>query len=174
MNMPQVLILVTILVLAADAFPSDRSAGPGRDKRASWDDMNILAHGLLQLGQGLKEHVDKTRVQMRDVDAKLKAFNGSLAQLERARRERDGAMEARTKELEEEEREEVEEVKTQSEDIHTRMDRLEEKVDEVLGESTGEHNNSDHTGAPSIQVRRNVTSERVGMQMRCLRVQYMF
>lgn len=96
--MPQVLILVTILVLAADAFPSDRSAGPGRDKRASWDDMNILAHGLLQLGQGLKEHVDKTRVQMRDVDAKLKAFNGSLAQLERARRERDGAMEARTKE----------------------------------------------------------------------------
>ncbi|TNN28349.1 Angiopoietin-related protein 4 [Liparis tanakae] len=164
MNMPQVLILVTILVLAADAFPSDRSAGPGRDKRDSWDDMNLLAHGLLQLGQGLKEHVDKTRGQMRAVDAKLKAFNGSLAELQRAQRERDGAMEARTKELEEEER--GEEVKTQSEDIHARMDRLEEKVDEVLGESTGEHNNSDHTGAPSIQVRRNITSERVAMQMR--------
>ncbi|XP_068590961.1 angiopoietin-related protein 4-like [Cebidichthys violaceus] len=165
MNMPQLLILLlTILVHAAVAFPTDRRAQPGQDKHASWDDMNVLAHGLLQLGQGLKEHVDKTKAQMRDVNAKLKAFNGTVVELERKQQEQDEALKARSKEVEEERERErlvaelteevrvrVEEVKTQSEDIHTRMDRLEEKVDEVLKEQTLVSNNSDHTGVSFIQ-----------------------
>ncbi|XP_075944314.1 angiopoietin-related protein 4-like isoform X2 [Anarhichas minor] len=163
MNMPQLLILLmTILVHAAVAFPTDRRAQP--DKHASWDDMNILAHGLLQLGQGLKEHVDKNKAQMRDVNAKLKAFNRTVAELERKQQEQDEALKARSKEVEEERERErlaaelaeevrvrVEEVKTQSEDIHTRMDRLEEKVDEVLKEPTLVSNNSDRTGVSFIQ-----------------------
>ncbi|XP_034386486.1 angiopoietin-related protein 4-like [Cyclopterus lumpus] len=155
MNMPQILILVTILVRAADAFPTDRRALPGLDKQASWGDMNVLAHGLLQLGQGLKENVDKTKAQMRDVNAKLKAFNGTVAELQRKQREQDEALKARTKDVEQERErlvaELAEEVKTQSEDIHTRMDRLEEKVDEVLREPTLDRNSSDHTGVPFIQ-----------------------
>uniref|UniRef100_A0A3B3HP99 Uncharacterized protein n=1 Tax=Oryzias latipes TaxID=8090 RepID=A0A3B3HP99_ORYLA len=64
--------------------PGQQSASP-RDKttHASWDDVNVVAHGLLQLGQGLKEHVDKTKAQMRDVTGKLKAFNSTVAELER-------------------------------------------------------------------------------------------
>ncbi|KAM8744604.1 angiopoietin-related protein 4-like [Acanthopagrus schlegelii] len=159
MKMPQLLILLlTILVHAAAGFPTDRRALPGRDKHASWDDVNVVAHGLLQLGQGLKEHVDKTKAQMRDVNTKLKAFNGTVADLERRQQEQGEALKARSKEVEERERlvaelaEEVrvkaEEVKRQSEDIQTRMERLEEKVDEV---PVVDSNISDHTGVSFIQ-----------------------
>nr|XP_046247588.1 angiopoietin-related protein 4-like [Scatophagus argus] len=158
MKTPQLLVLlVTILVHVAAGFPADRAL-PGRSKHASWDDVNVVAHGLLQLGQGLKEHVDKSKVQMRDVSGKLKALNGTVAELERKQQEQDEALKERSKEVERGERlvaelaEEVEakmeEVKKQSEDIHTRMNRLEEKVDKV---QSWDNNNSDHTGVPFIQ-----------------------
>ncbi|XP_054458281.1 angiopoietin-related protein 4-like [Anoplopoma fimbria] len=163
MNTPQLLILlVTILVHAAVAFPSDRRDMPGRDKHTSWDDVNVVAHGLLQLGQGLREHVDKTKTQMRDVNAKLKAFNGTVAELERRQQEQEKALKARSKEVEEERERlaaqlaeeveaKVEEGKTESEDIHTRMDRLEEKVDAFFKEPTLVSNNSDRTEVSFIQ-----------------------
>lgn len=164
MKMPQLLILLLIiLVNAAAAFPTDRRALVGREKHASWDDVNVVAHGLLQLGQGLKEHVDKTKAQMRDINAKLKAFNGTVADLERRQQEQGEALKAKTKEVEERERmaaelaeevrAKVEEAEKQSEDIHSRMDRLEEKVDEVLKEQMLDNNDSEHTGVPLIQVR---------------------
>ncbi|XP_070817296.1 angiopoietin-related protein 4-like [Chaetodon trifascialis] len=163
MKMPQLLIiLVTILVHAAGAFPTDRRGLPGRDKHATWDDVNVVAHGLLQLGQGLKEHVDKTKAHMRDVNAKLNAFNGTMADLERKQQEQDEALKARSREVEERERlatelaeevrGQVEEVKKQSEDIRSRMDRLEEKVDEVQGVDS---NNSDHTFVQRLVVAQN-------------------
>lgn len=155
MNTPQHLtLLVAILVHAAVAFPTDRRAAPGRDKKAAWEDMNVMAHGLLQLGQGLKEHVDKTKAQMRDVNARLKAFNFTVAEMERRQLERDETLEARNKGVEEE-REKL--AKTQSDDIHSRMDRLEEKVDEVLKGPARVGNHSDHTGVPFIQVRGRKT-----------------
>ncbi|XP_008277579.1 angiopoietin-related protein 4-like [Stegastes partitus] len=155
MKTPQLLILLlTILLHAATGFPTDRR---GRDKQASWDDVNVVAHGLLQLGQGLKEHVDKTKAQMRDVSAKLKEFNSTVAELERRQQEQDEGLRARTKQVEEREKlagelaqevkVKVEEVKKETEDIHSRMDRLEE----VLSEPTLDSNNSDHAGVPFIQ-----------------------
>lgn len=148
--MPLLLILLLfILVQAGDAFPTDRRAG---DKQASWDDMNVVAHGLLQLGQGLKEHVDKTKAQMRDINTKLKTFNATVAELQRRQQEQEEALKARS--ITEEERLEAElsqQERTQNEDIHTRMDRLEQKVDEVLKEPTLDSNN--HTEVSFIQVR---------------------
>ncbi|XP_029938508.1 angiopoietin-related protein 4-like [Salarias fasciatus] len=155
MKTPQLLIvLVTILVHAAAGFPTERR---GREKHASWDDVNVVAHGLLQLGQGLKEHVDKTKVQMRDVNAKLKAFNGSLVELERRQQEQDEALKSRqeeaevrerkTSELAEEAMVKVEAVKKETEDIHSRMERLEE----VLKGPTLDDNDHDHTGVSFIQ-----------------------
>lgn len=142
--MPQLLILlVTILVHVAAGFPFQ-----SQSKHASWDDVNVVAHGLLQLGQGLKEHVDKTKAQMRDVNAKLKAFNTTVTELQGKQQEQEEALKAA--QLTEEVRVKVEEVRRQNEDIHSRMDRLEEKVDEV---QIVDSNNSDHTGVPFIQVR---------------------
>ncbi|XP_071342145.1 angiopoietin-related protein 4-like [Trachinotus anak] len=147
MKMPQLLILLlTILVHVAAGFPTDRRALPSQDKHASWDDVNVVAHGLLQLGQGLKEHVDKTKAQMRDISAKLKAFNSTVAELEKQREQNAGGAEAA-----EEVRVKVEEVRKQSEDINSRMDRLEEKVDEVLAGPTLDSNYSDHSGVSFIQ-----------------------
>ncbi len=161
MKMPQLLvILVTILVHVAAGFPTDRRAPSGRGKHASWDDVNVVAHGLLQLGQGLKEHVDKTKAQMSDVNAKLKTLNSTMAELQRKQQEQDEALKGRSKEAEERERlvaelaevvrVKVEEVKKQNEDIHSRMDRLEGRVEEV---QVVDSNDSDHAGVPFIQVR---------------------
>lgn len=40
---------------------------------ASWDEMNVLAHGLLQLGHGLREHVERTRGQLGALERRLSA-----------------------------------------------------------------------------------------------------
>ncbi|KAM4738943.1 angiopoietin-related protein 4-like [Anableps anableps] len=155
MKMPQVIILLlTILVHAGAGFPTDRDR---REKHASWDDVNVVAHGLLQLGQGLKEHVDKTKAQMRDVNSRLKAFNGTVAELERRQEEQGEALMTQSKEvqgvyrllteLEEEVKAEVGEVKRQMEDITSRMDRLEE----VLTEPMVDSNDSDHERVSFIQ-----------------------
>ncbi|NXG55549.1 ANGL4 protein, partial [Hemiprocne comata] len=54
---------------------------------ASWDEVNVIAHGLLQLGHGLKEHVDRTKGQMRELGSRLSAHNSSLGRLLRQARE---------------------------------------------------------------------------------------
>ncbi|XP_054645998.1 angiopoietin-related protein 4-like [Dunckerocampus dactyliophorus] len=123
MKMPQLVLLLLVLMNAAAGFPVDR-----RDKQASWDDVNVVAHGLLQLGQGLKEHVDKTKVQMRDITGKLKAFNSTITALERKQQEKDDGLKVETTEV----KAKVEEVMKQNKDIHSRMDRLEEKMEEAL------------------------------------------
>lgn len=164
MKMPQLLILLLIVLFHAGAgFPSDRKTAPG--KHVSWDDVNVVAHGLLQLGQGLKEHVDKSKAQMRDVNTKLKAFNTTVAELQRRQQGQDEALKARGEEMEErvkiaaelaeEVRVRVEEVKRENEDIHSRMGKLEEKVEEVLTEPALDSNDSDHSGASFIQVRED-------------------
>ncbi|KAM8875548.1 angiopoietin-related protein 4-like isoform 2-T2 [Spinachia spinachia] len=154
MNVPQHLtLLVAILVHAAVAFPTERRAVPGRDKKAAWEDMNVMAHGLLQLGQGLKEHVDKTKAQMRDVNGRLKAFNFTVAELERKQQEQGEALKARNKGVEEEREQLVgwPAEEAQSDDIRSRMDRLEEKVDEVLKGPALDSNHSHPTFVPFIQ-----------------------
>ncbi|XP_077463087.1 angiopoietin-related protein 4-like [Stigmatopora argus] len=123
----QMVVLVPALLLNLTAgFAVNRG-----DQLASWDEVNVVAHGLLQLGQGLKEHVDKTKAQMRDVNGRLKAFNGTIAALERKQREQDEALKARREE--------------ESDEIHSRINTLQEKVDEAL------------TGTPRIESRDNST-----------------
>ncbi|XP_070599992.1 angiopoietin-related protein 4 isoform X2 [Erythrolamprus reginae] len=55
---------------------------PGSSKAASWEEVNVLAHGLLQLGHGLREHVERLGGQLRDLSARLAAHNASLAGLQ--------------------------------------------------------------------------------------------
>lgn len=142
------------MVHAAAGFPTNRGV---REKQASWDDVNVVAHGLLQLGLGLKEHVDKAKAQMGDVNAKLKAFNSTVAELARKQQEQDEALQAKSKEVEERQRlaaelaEEVkvkvEDMKKQTVDINSRMDWMQE----VLTERTLDSNDSGHSGVPFIQ-----------------------
>ncbi|XP_041746312.1 angiopoietin-related protein 4-like [Coregonus clupeaformis] len=128
------LLLASVLVHMGSSFSFGREGA----QYASWDDMNVVAHGLLQLGQGLKEHVEKTKRQMRDISTKLKAFNGTVADLSRQNKslqEGEEALKTRAQEMVERESQVVNmsaEVHASAEELRAerqRMDRLEERVD---------------------------------------------
>ncbi|XP_062843365.1 angiopoietin-related protein 4 [Trichomycterus rosablanca] len=77
------LFCITVLVSSGSGAPHyDRKEK--RVQYAPWEDVNVLAHGLLQLGQSLKEHVDRTRGQMREATVKLAVVNGSVSELRAA------------------------------------------------------------------------------------------
>ncbi|TWW72729.1 Angiopoietin-related protein 4 [Takifugu flavidus] len=146
-------LTLCLVVLMATGFPFDRKGGSAagggsKEKRvqyAAWDDVNVIAHGLLQLGQGLKEHVDKTKVQMRDVSTKLKVFNRTMTDLAKESqklRVEGEALKGRARELEDREgqllnvtaelREKAEEMQLERRAMSDRMSRLEERVDSLL------------------------------------------
>ncbi|XP_066513461.1 angiopoietin-related protein 4-like isoform X1 [Hoplias malabaricus] len=132
---------------SALSFPFE-STSERKGKRvqfAAWDDVNVLAHGLLQLGQGLKEHVDKTKGQMRDVFVKLRLMNSSVSEASRMTQrlqENNELLKLKTQNLEEREsqihnvskvlQERTEVLLVDKQNVHERMSRLEEKVDGLI------------------------------------------
>ncbi|XP_062337906.1 angiopoietin-related protein 4 [Osmerus eperlanus] len=132
------------LLLAVSGFPMQRkgsAGGRGKERAvqyAAWEDVNVIAHGLLQLGQGLKEHVDKTKMQMRDISAHMKALDASVSRLgeEGQRLQEEGEqLQARVQGLEQrglEERGQEEEGQEERRRVEERMRRLEEKVDGMM------------------------------------------
>ncbi|XP_078054581.1 angiopoietin-related protein 4 [Mustelus asterias] len=76
------------IVICAASFTegaaAERKGSAGKERRlqfASWDEVNVIAHGLLQLGHGLKQHVERTRQQLRQLSGQLSAHNRSLGEL---------------------------------------------------------------------------------------------
>lgn len=120
------------------------AAAAGRERRvqfASWDEVNVLAHGLLQLGHGLKEHVERTKGQLRELGGRLSAHNSSLGRLLRQAREaqeRGERLRGSVRELEgrgrqllnlsEALRQRLEEVAADKDAIQGRLERLEGRV----------------------------------------------
>ncbi|XP_039180485.1 angiopoietin-related protein 4 [Crotalus tigris] len=83
---PPLRSLACLLALLAGATWAS-PASPRRErapKAASWEEVNVLAHGLLQLGHGLREHVERLGGQLRELSGRLGAHNASLAGLERS------------------------------------------------------------------------------------------
>ncbi|XP_060153193.1 angiopoietin-related protein 4 isoform X2 [Globicephala melas] len=62
-----VLCAATAGLLSAQGRPEP----PEKQRFASWDEVNVLAHGLLQLGNGLREHVERTRGQLGELERRL-------------------------------------------------------------------------------------------------------
>ncbi|XP_059201305.1 angiopoietin-related protein 4 [Centropristis striata] len=189
-------LTLCLVALMATGFPLEKkggsSSGSGaKEKRvqyAAWDDVNVIAHGLLQLGQGLKEHVDKTKVQMRDISTKLKIFNRTVTELGKESqklRVEGEALKARAHGLEDREgqllnvtaelREKAEEMQQERRTMSERMSRLEERVDSMLqGDTvlpdmnTGARNNSD---ARNIQLMLEAQNKRIDDLMERIRLQ---
>ncbi|XP_034469018.1 angiopoietin-related protein 4 [Hippoglossus hippoglossus] len=189
-------LTLCLVVLMATGFPLERKGGSAsgsaaKEKRvqyAAWDDVNVIAHGLLQLGQGLKEHVDKTKVQMRDISTKLKVFNRTVAELgkesqklrvegealkvqARGLEDREGQLLNVTAEL----REKAEEMQQERRTMSERMSRLEEKVDSMLqgdpglsDTNAGAKNKSD---AHNIQLMLEAQNRRIDDLMERIRLQ---
>lgn len=147
------LTLLLLLCTGAAARPAAGRAGTERrsavgagskERRAqfaSWDEVNVIAHGLLQLGHGLKEHVDRTKGQMRELGSRLSAHNSSMGRLLRQAREaqeRGERLRASVRELEgrgrqllnlsEALRQRLEEVAADKDAIQGRLERLEGRV----------------------------------------------
>ncbi|CAL8393282.1 unnamed protein product [Boreogadus saida] len=159
------LLLVALLLTAGSSRPlegkEERGSQIGRGPYASWDDVNVLAHGLLQLGQGLKEHVEKTKAQVREVNVRLGSLNGSLVELASAGGRRGdpekGAGAGVELELERGEgvvaelRAQTAELRSERLGLRTRLERVEEKVNRGLRETWSEGNSSDDGDTAAIQ-----------------------
>ncbi|KAK5919080.1 hypothetical protein CgunFtcFv8_023006 [Champsocephalus gunnari] len=76
-----------LLVLAAASVPalcgSEEPEAPveTRSRFAALDDVRLLANGLLQLGQSLREFVQETKGQINDILQKINIFDRSFYQL---------------------------------------------------------------------------------------------
>ncbi|CAK6952341.1 angiopoietin-related protein 4 [Scomber scombrus] len=192
-------LTLCLVVLMATGFPFERkggstSGGATKEKRvqyAAWDDVNVIAHGLLQLGQGLKEHVDKTKLQMRDISTKLKVFNRTVTELgkesQRLRVEGE-TLKARARGLEDREgqvlnvtaelREKADEMQQERKVMGDRMSRLEEKVDSMLqGDAampdlnTGNSAAKNNSDARSVQLMLEAQNKRIDDLMDRIRLQ---
>ncbi|XP_029970327.1 angiopoietin-related protein 4 isoform X1 [Salarias fasciatus] len=185
-------LTLCLVVLMATGFPLERkgaspSGSSAKEKRVQypgWDDVNVIAHGLLQLGQGLKEHVDKTKVQMRDMATKLKAFNRTVAELGRESqklRAEGETLKARARGLEDREgqllnvtaelREKAEEMQQERRTMSERMSRLEERVDGMLQGDSAPSDGRNSSDAHSIQLLLEAQNRRIDDLMERIRLQ---
>ncbi|XP_074491056.1 angiopoietin-related protein 3 [Sebastes fasciatus] len=67
--------------LPSQALPTAPSPTEAKSRFAMLDDVRLLANGLLQLGQSLREFVHKTKGQINDIFQKLNIFDRSFYQL---------------------------------------------------------------------------------------------
>ncbi|KAI5614625.1 angiopoietin-related protein 3 precursor, partial [Silurus asotus] len=93
---------------------------------AMLDDVRLLANGLLQLGQSLREFVHKTRRQINDILQKLNIFDRSFYQL--------SVVTSEIKEEEEELKKTTLILKTNNEEIRNMSQEINSKVDTILQE----------------------------------------
>lgn len=90
------------------------------------DDVRLLANGLLQLGQSLREFVHKTKGQINDIFQKLNIFDRSFYQL--------SVVTSEIKEEEEELKKTTSFLKTNNEEIRNMSLEINTKVDSILQE----------------------------------------
>ena len=67
--------------LPSQVFTTGPSPTEAKSRFAMLDDVRLLANGLLQLGQSLREFVHKTKGQINDIFQKLNIFDRSFYQL---------------------------------------------------------------------------------------------
>lgn len=90
------------------------------------DDVRLLANGLLQLGQSLREFVHKTKGQINDIFQKLNIFDRSFYQL--------SVVTSEIKEEEEELKKTTSFLKTNNEEIRNMSLEINSKVNSILQE----------------------------------------
>uniref|UniRef100_A0AAY4CRM7 Fibrinogen C-terminal domain-containing protein n=1 Tax=Denticeps clupeoides TaxID=299321 RepID=A0AAY4CRM7_9TELE len=110
----------------------EREGGTGKLSRfAMLDDVRLLANGLLQLGQSLKDFVTKTKGQINDIFQKLNIFDHSFNQLSEV-----------TNEIKEEERElkkTTNFLKTNNEEIRNLSLEINSKINSIMQERVQLH-----------------------------------
>lgn len=113
------------------AFPSLSTAPSpteAKSRFAMLDDVRLLANGLLQLGQSLREFVHKTKAQINDIFQKLNIFDRSFYQL--------SVVTSEIKEEEEELKKTTTFLKANNEEIKNLSLEINSKINNILQERT--------------------------------------
>lgn len=133
----------------ASAAPSMAGAGGrergGEAKAALSDEVNVLAHGLLQLGHSLKEHVQQIRGQLRDLSSRVRAHNVSLDRLEGSSRRRDAEFSEQLRGL-------LRDLEAHKAAVQERLDRLERGLHQQPGDPPAAENGSPRGAAAAAEL----------------------
>lgn len=103
-----------------------------RSRFAALDDVRLLANGLLQLGQSLREFVHKTKGQINDIFQKLNIFDHSFYRL--------SVLASEIKEEEEELKKTTVVLRANNEEIKGLSAQINSKVNNILEEKSGLQN----------------------------------
>lgn len=135
MKIAQVLLLVLLSPgVSALSGPKEQPTAPAQPVLSGFaglDDVRLLANGLLQLGQSLREFAQKTKVQINDIFQKLNIFNRSFYQL--------SALTNEIKEEEEELKKTTVVLKASNDEIKGLSVQIVSKVDSILQEKSSLH-----------------------------------
>ncbi|XP_028450126.1 angiopoietin-related protein 3 [Perca flavescens] len=165
-NKMRITLIPLLLALAAACVPAlcgnEKQPVPQpeapvgtRSHFAALDDVRLLANGLLQLGQSLREFVQKTKGQINDILQKLNIFDHSFYQL--------SVLASKIKEEEEELKKTTVVLKANSEEIKGLSVEISSKVDSILQEKSRLQNKVDGMEEKLRSLTHGlVTSEQVG------------
>lgn len=112
--------------LPADVFTTATTPPEAKSRFAMLDDVRLLANGLLQLGQSLREFVHKTKGQINDIFQKLNIFDRSFYQL--------SVVTSEIKEEEEELKKTTNYLKANNEEIKNLSLEINSKINSILQE----------------------------------------
>uniref|UniRef100_A0A1A8R9N8 Angiopoietin-like 3 n=1 Tax=Nothobranchius rachovii TaxID=451742 RepID=A0A1A8R9N8_9TELE len=112
----------------SEVLTTDASSIEAKSRFAMLDDVRLLANGLLQLGQSLREFVHKTKAQINDIFQKLNIFDRSFYQL--------SVVTSEIKEEEEELKKTTNILKANNEEIRNLSLEINSKINNILQERT--------------------------------------
>lgn len=113
-------------ILPTDVFTTATMPSEAKSRFAMLDDVRLLANGLLQLGQSLREFVHKTKGQINDIFQKLNIFDRSFYQL--------SVVTSEIKEEEEELKKTTNYLKANNEEIKNLSLEINSKINSILQE----------------------------------------
>ncbi|XP_022623234.1 angiopoietin-related protein 3 [Seriola dumerili] len=114
--------------LPSQALTTEPHPTEAKSRFAMLDDVRLLANGLLQLGQSLREFVHKTKAQINDIFQKLNIFDRSFYQL--------SVVTSEIKEEEEELKKTTSFLKANNEEIRNLSLEINSKINNILQERT--------------------------------------
>ncbi|KAF7658538.1 hypothetical protein LDENG_00011610 [Lucifuga dentata] len=112
--------------LPSHTLSLEPSSSEAKSRFAMLDDVRLLANGLLQLGQSLREFVHKTKAQINDIFQKLNIFDRSFYQL--------SVVTSEIKEEEEELKKTTNFLKANNEEIKNLSLEINSKINSILQE----------------------------------------
>ncbi|XP_061681687.1 angiopoietin-related protein 3 [Syngnathoides biaculeatus] len=115
-----------ILTMPSESLTTAPSSTEAKSRFAMLDDVRLLANGLLQLGQSLREFVHKTKNQINDIFQKLNIFDRSFYQL--------SVVTSEIKEEEEELKRTTSVLKTNNEEIKNLSLEINSKINNIVEE----------------------------------------